>query len=66
MEKPGVLIIEGTAAANGEGVTLVLVFEQLERTRSAALQIADSMEILLGYSPTTAEMRREWRQLRRK
>jgi len=63
--KPEVLIIEGTTTNNGSGLSVVLVLEQLERARSGMLQAADALEIILGYTPTTAQMRREWRQIKR-
>lgn len=64
--KPQVLIIEGTTTDNGSGVSVVLVLEQLERARSGMLQAADALEIILGYTPTTAQMRREWREMKRR
>lgn len=60
------LIIEGYIAANGNGgIDAFLVIKQLERIRSSALQMADAAEILLGRQPTTAQVRQEWRQMRR-
>ena len=60
------LIIEGyiTENANG-GINAILVVQQIERIRSSALQMADAAEILLGRMPTTAEIRAEWRQMKR-
>ena len=60
------LIIEGYIAANGNGgIDALLVIKQLERIRAGALQMADAIEILLGQAPTTAQMRHEWRQIKR-
>jgi len=59
-------VVEGLVATSGSGMSVVMVGQQLDRIRSAALQIVDAAEILRGFSPTTAEMRAEWRKLRRK
>jgi len=65
-EPTSALIIEGYVASNGNGgIDALLVIKQLERIRSSALQMADAAEILLGQRPTTAQMRHEWRQLKR-
>jgi len=61
------LIIEGIVAENGNGggISAIIVVQQIDRIRSGALQIADAAEILRGISPTTAEIRAEWRQMKR-
>jgi len=63
------LIIEGivVATSNGTGgIDALEVVEQLERARSYALGLNDTLEILLGRRPTTAEIRAEWRQMKHK
>ena len=59
------LVIEGIIADNGDGLTVVFALEQLERIRAGLLQANDGLEILLGRTPTTAEIRAEWRRMKR-
>ena len=60
------LVFEGIVAVNGEGMSIDMIGQELDRIRSGALQIADAVEILRGYKPTTAQIRAEWRQMKRK
>jgi hypothetical protein len=60
------LIIEGIVATNGNGIDAIVVITQLERARSYALGLNDALEKLLGRKPTTAEMRAEWKELKRR
>ena len=60
-----ILIIEGITTSQAEGISVILIGRQIDRIRSGALQIADAAEILRGVSPTTAEIRAEWRRMKR-
>lgn len=59
-------VFEGIVAANGEGLSIEMIGQELDRIRSGALQIADAVETLRGYKPTTAQIRAEWKQMKRK
>jgi hypothetical protein len=65
-DKPEALIIEGYIANNGNGgIDAIMVLKEIERIRSGLLQAVDGLEILSGRTPTTAQMRHEWREMKR-